>query len=221
MERHKTAKAPFIIFITALIAAIMCFSFGQNYNPYFLWAGLGLIIISLLGFTVALTRFLRNRSIASGLLITTTAATALYFIGNRFVEIAIPRATASLAVAGVDGAVNSNGWFTPLFFAQIGLFTLWFLVILLIISIYVRPIKRIDNLLGQIIDAKQIKKMKLGKGRQYQAIAQKLQILADEKYAVALKRQARQIQARNRAAVKKNVVNKIIKEQSKLPHPSN
>ena len=44
--------------------------------------------------------------------------------------------------------------------------------------------------------------MKLGKSRQYEAIAEKLQILADEKHATALKRQARQIQARQRALAK-------------------
>jgi signal transduction histidine kinase len=221
MEQRKTAKIPFICFVATLIAAVLCFSFGRNYNPYFLWFGLGFAGISLLSFMLTLTRFLRNRSIASGLLMTTTAATALYFVANRFISTAVPRAAANLSVASVNGAVNANGWFTPLFFAQIGLFALWFLIILFIIGVYVRPIKRIDHLLGQIIDAKQIKKMKLGKGRQYQAIADKLQILANEKYAATLKRQARQIQARNRAKVKKNVVNKIIQEQDKIPHPTN
>ncbi len=222
MEKRKTAKVPLIIFIITLTTTIICFSFGRNYNPYFLWFGLGFGALSLLFFLITLTRFLRNRSIASGLLITMTTATALYFVGNRFISTMIPQATANLTVAGVDAYANNiNGWFTPLFFAQIGLFALWFLTILFIIYVYVRPIKRIDNLLGQIIDAKQIKKMKLGKGRQYQAIAQKLQILADEKYAIALKRRARQIQARNRASVKKNVINKIIQEQDKIPHPTN
>ena len=221
MERRKTAKVPSIFFVLNLIAAFLCFSFGHNYNPYFLWIGLGFAVISLLCFMLALTRFLRNRSIASGLLITMTAATALYFVANRFISVAIPRTTTNLNIAGVDNYANTNGWFTPLFFAQIGLFALWFLVVLFIIFVYVRPIKHIDHLLGQIIDAKQIKKMKLGKGRQYQAIADKLQILANEKYAATLKRQARQIQARNRAKVKKQVVNKIIQEQNKIPHPAN
>lgn len=218
MGPRKTAKVPFLIFVATLIATILCFSFGRNYNPYFLWVGLGLAVITLFSFLIALTRFLRNRSITSGLLITLTSATIIYFVGNRFVDTAIPRAMANLSVAGVSGIETTNTWFTPLFFAQIGLFALWFLTILFVIYVYVRPIKRIDQLLGQIIDAKQIKKMKLGKGRQYQAIAAKLQILANEKYAVALKRQARQIQAQNRASMKKNVVNQIIKEQSKLPH---
>ncbi len=218
MASRKTAKIPFILFVITLIAAVLCFSFGQNYNPYFLWGGLAAAVISLLSFMVALTRFLRNRSIASGLLITLTAATALYFVGNRFINTAIPRAMASLNAAGVNtNTINNNTIFTPLFFAQIGLFALWFLIILFIISVYVRPIKRIDALLGQIIDAKQIKKMKLGKGKQYQAIAAKLQILANEQYAQSLKRQARQIQSHNRASAKAKVVDKIIKEKSKLP----
>ena len=217
MDKRKTAKVPLIVFLIVLTACILCFSFGRNYNPYFLWVGLGLAVISLLTFMLALTRFLRNRSIASGLLITLTAATALYFVGNRFINSAIPRAMTNLSVAGINTTTANNTWFTPLFFAQIGLFALWFLMILFIIYVYVRPIKRIDQLLGQIIDAKQIKKMKLGKGRQYQAIASKLQILANEQYAQALKRQARQIQAHNRTAAKRNVVNKIIQEKAKLP----
>jgi len=59
--------------------------------------------------------------------------------------------------------------------------------------------------------------MKVGKGRQYQAIADKLQILANEQHAAALKRRARQIQAQNRHSTKKAIVQKIIKEKEKMP----
>ncbi len=221
MGKRKKAKVPFILFAIATIAAVLCFTFGRRYNPYFLWAGLGLAGFALLFFMIALTRFLRNRSITAGLLIATTAATAVYFVGNRFVGMAIPRAMSNLSVASADGvATTGNGWFTPLLFAQIGLFALWFLMILFIIYVYVRPIKRIDNLLGQIIDAKEIKKMKLGKGRQYQAIAAKLQILANAQHAAELKRQVRLQKARSRASVKRELVNKILKEQNKLPKPN-
>lgn len=218
MATRKKAKVPLIIFIIAVTGSIFCFSFGQNYNPYFLWVGLGLACLALLFFMITLTRFLRNRSITSGLLITTTTATAIYFIANRFIETAVPRAVGNnLTVAGVNTTTATNGWFTPLFFAQIGLFALWFLIILFIIYVYVRPIKRIDYLLGQIIDAKEIKKMKVGKGRQYQSIANKLQILANEQQAIALKRRARQIQAQNRKSSKKDIVHQIIKEKEKIP----
>lgn len=220
MAARKKSKVPFILFIVAVVGAFLCFKFGQNYNPYFLWIGLGLASLALIFFLVGLTRFLRNRSITSGLLIATTAATVTYFVANRFANSAIPRNMGNLTIAGVE-TTTSNTWFTPLFFAQIGLFALWFLLILFIIYVYVRPIKRIDYLLSQIIDAKEIKKLKLGKSRQYQAIAEKLQILADEQHAVALKRQARQLQARNRAALKKEVVDKFIKEKEKVPRPAN
>ena len=221
MSAHKKAKVPLIIFILATAGAVFSFTFGQNYNPYFLWVGLGLACLALLFFLITLTRFLRNRSITSGLLITTTAATIIYFIANRFIESAVPRAMGNLTVAGVTTTSNTNGWFTPLFFAQIGLFALWFLLILFIIYVYVRPIKRIDQLLGQIIDAKEIKKLKLGKSRQYEAIAAKLQILADEQHAVALKRKARRMQAQNRSKLKKDIVDKFIKEKEKIPQPAN
>jgi len=218
MVTRKKAKVPLIIFVLAVAGSIFCFSFGQNYNPYFLWAGLGLACLAILFFMIALTRFLRNRSITSGLLITTTTATAIYFIANRFIETAVPRAIGNnLTVAGVNTTTATNGWFTPLFFAQIGLFVIWFFIILFIIYVYVRPIKKIDYLLSQIIDAKEIKKMKVGKGRQYQAIADKLQILANEQHAAALKRRARQIQAQNRHSAKKAIVQKIIKEKEKMP----
>ena len=220
MEKRKKSKVPLIIFAIALISAILCFSFGQKYNPYFLWAGLGSAVLALLFFMIALTRFLRNRSITSGLLISTTTATMLYFLTNRFISSAVPRAVGNLTVAGVETAAATSNWFTPLFFAQIGLFALWFLLVLFIIYVYVRPIKKIDQLLGQIIDAQEVKKLKLGKGRQYQAIAEKLQILANEQHAAALKRRARQIQARNRTTLKKDIVDKIIKEKAKMPQPT-
>lgn len=220
MAQRKKTKIPLIMFALTLTGSILCFTFGQKYNPNFLWAGLGLAGLALLFFMVTLTRFLRNRSITSGLLISTTTATALYFLTNRFISSAVPRAVGNLTVAGVE-TTTTSGWFTPLFFAQIGLFAIWFLLLLFIIYVYVRPIKRIDQLLGQIIDAKEIKKLKLGKSRQYEAIAAKLQILADEQHAVALKRKARRMQAQNRSKLKKDIVDKFIKEKEKIPQPAN
>ncbi len=218
MASRKKTKVPFIIFILTLIGAFLCFTFGQKYNPFFLWVALACAGFALLFFLITLTRFLRNRSITSGLLITTTTATAIYFVANRFIQTAVPRVASNLAAAGVaTTTTETSGWFTPLFFAQIGLFALWFLIILFIIYVYVRPIKRIDQLLGQIIDAKEIKKLKLGKSRQYEAIATKLRILANEQHAAALKKRARQIQARNRTTLKKDIVDKIIKEKDKMP----
>jgi len=159
MVTRKKAKVPLIIFVLAVAGSIFCFSFGQNYNPYFLWAGLGLACLAILFFMIALTRFLRNRSITSGLLITTTTATAIYFIANRFIETAVPRAIGNnLTVAGVNTTTATNGWFTPLFFAQIGLFVIWFFIILFIIYVYVRQSKRLTTYSVKLLMPKKSKK---------------------------------------------------------------
>ena len=50
MATRKKAKVPLIIFVLAVAGSIFCFSFGQNYNPYFLWAGLGLACLAILFF---------------------------------------------------------------------------------------------------------------------------------------------------------------------------
>ena len=220
----RKAKVPFIIGMIAAVATVILFMIGRHQNPYCLWAGLGAAVLALCALLMALTRFLRNRSIVSGLFLSTTAVTVIYFVGNQFVGSWLPmmgwsNATVAPAEAGAVTTTTNPGWFTPLIFAQIGLFVLWFLLILFIIYVYVRPIKKIDLLLGQIIDAQQIKKLRLGKGKQYRNIAAKLQILADEKYHAALQKQARRLKSRTKAAEQRQLVKDLIKEQQKIPKP--
>lgn len=215
----KSAKIPFILLAIATTAAIVCFAMSRK-NPSLLWAGTGATALALIFLMVTLTRFLRNRSIVSGLFISTTVITVIYFVGTRFINTAVPLAFAGVGVANAEtGTAATNGFFTPVFLAQIGLFILWFLLILFIIYVYVRPIKKIDYLLSQIIAAKEIKKLRLGSAAQYQKIAEKLQVLADEKHRQELKRQNRLAKARARADVKKSVVEKILKEKDKIPKP--
>ncbi len=214
--RKPSAKIPAILFVIATIAAIILFNVAHD-NPYCLWAGLGCAAFAVLMLLITLTRFLRNRSIVSGLFIATTAVTVIYFAGARFISTAIPLFYTNAAVEGAEGSAASTGFFTPVLFAQIGLFAVWFLLVLFIIYVYVRPIKKIDYLLSQIISDQEIKKFKLGKGKQYRAIAEKLQILANEKHTAATKRAARLAKARARAQVKKDLVKQLVKEQGKIP----
>lgn len=220
--KQPSAKVPAILLGIATVTAVMLFSFAND-NPYLLWGGLGAAALAVILLLVTLTRFLRNRSITSGLFITTTAITGLYFVGSRFVDTALPLMITNAAVAdsanGNATAMANNGFFSPVIFAQIGLFALWFLLVLFIIYVYVRPIKKIDLLLSQIIDAKEIKKLRLGKGRQYQNIAAKLQVLANEKHTQEQKRLARLAKSRERAGIKKALVDKILKETDKIPAP--
>lgn len=217
--RKPTAKIPAILLALATVAAIILFNVAHD-NPYLLWAGLGSAAFAVLMLLITLTRFLRNRSIVSGLFIATTAVTVLYFVGARFISTAIPLFYVNAAADGAEGSAASTGFFTPVLFAQIGLFAVWFLLVLFIIYVYVRPIKKIDYLLSQIISDEEIKKFKLGKGKQYQQIAAKLQILADEKHTAAVKRAARLAKSRARAQVKKDLINKLLKEQTKIPAPT-
>ena len=217
--RKPSAKVPAILLIISTVAAVILFNVAHD-NPYLLWAGLGSAAFAILMLLMTLTRFLRNRSIVSGLFIATTAVTVLYFAGARFMSTMIPLFYTNAAVEGAEGSAASTGFFTPVLFAEIGLFAVWFLLVLFIIYVYVRPIKKIDYLLSQIISDGEIKKFKLGKGKQYQAIAAKLQILAEEKHAAAEKRAARLAKSRARAKVKKELVDKLIKEQNKIPAPT-
>lgn len=217
----KSAKVPLILLVIAAIAAIILFSVARQWPPL-LWAGAGAAALALLFFLITLTRFLRNRSIVSGLFISTTAVTVIYFLGTRFVSTAIPLAFATVSAASAETTATGNnpGVFTPVILAQIGLFALWFLLLLFIIYVYVRPIKKIDFLLSEIIAAKEIKKLKLGKSAQYQQIADKLQILAAEKHLQEVKRQNRLAKCRARANEKKDLVAKLIKEKEKIPAPN-
>ena len=222
MVMKKSAKVPAILAVVATVATVILFMIGRNQNPHCLWAGLGVAVFALIMLLMALTRFLRNRSIVSGLFLSTTAVTVIYFVGNQFVGSWLPMmgwSNAAAAAAETGTATMNTGWFTPLLFAQIGLFVLWFLLILFIIYVYVRPIKKIDLLLSQIIDAQQIKKLRVGQGRQYRNIAAKLQILADEKYHAALQKQARRLKTRAKAAEQRQLVKDLLKEQQKIPKP--
>jgi hypothetical protein len=58
--------------------------------------------------------------------------------------------------------------------AQVGLFALWFLFLLLTIYMHVRPVKRIDRYLQKIVDGECVKKIRIGKARQYRGIEEKI-----------------------------------------------
>ena len=212
----KSAKVPFILLVITVIAAVIFFCLGKQFPPL-LWVGLGSAGLALLFLLMTLTRFLRNRSITSGLFISTTALTIIYFVGTRFVNTAIPLAFTSVSAATTETVGNNPGVFTPIVFAQVGLFALWFLLLLFIIYVYVRPIKKIDYLLSQIIAAKEIKKLRLGKSAQYQQIADKLQILAAEKHLQEVRRQNRLAKNRARINAQKDLVAKLLKEKAKIP----
>lgn len=215
----KSAKVPLILLVVAVVTAGVLFALARRF-PSLIWAGVGAAVLALIFLLVGLTRFLRNRSIVSGLFISTAAVTMIYFLGTRLVDTAVPWVYAGVSTAAMETAGTNPGVFTPVVLTQIGLFVLWFLLLLFIIYVYVRPIKKIDYLLSQIIAAKEIKKLRLGQSAQYQKIADKLQILAAEKHLQEVKRQSRLAKAKARALEKKDLVTKLLKEKEKIPAPN-
>ena len=151
--------------------------------------GIVCLLVALTLGVIGLIRFLRKRSITSGLFLTTTVATLVYFVSSQLV--AMPVAPVAAAGATMGGAPAAAGMAIPMLLMQIGLFAVWFLFLLLTIYIYIRPIKRIDNLLTQIIEGKDIEKVRVGKVSQYQGIEQKLQVIATEKQKKRDKAKAR------------------------------
>lgn len=62
--------------------------------------------------------------------------------------------------------------------AQIGMYSLWFALLLFTIFLYVQPVKRIDKYLMKIVDGEDIRRVKIGHARQYKAIEEKIRHIA-------------------------------------------
>jgi hypothetical protein len=223
-------KFLFVTFLVSSILALLFFIAYQNYivkgvvnNIPFI----GFIVsasIAVLTGLFALIRFMRKRSLVGGLFMTTTIATLCYFIASKLLAqpaaATIPYNTA-LANPYTNGVNTLSGsTTTPLFgtitLAQIGLFTLWFLFILFSIYVYVRPIRKIDKLLNQIIEGQEIKKLRVGKNEQYKTIEDKLKTLAEKQYRLELRRIAQREKNKKRSETQRELLKEIIKEKEKL-----
>jgi len=224
--KDKSIKWLFVLFAVFALVAVFFFmalvkarADKENIIVPLVGGVVGAILALVCGL-LASARFLRRRSIAGGLFITTTVATVVYAVASQFV--ATPRghglvthAATATGVTPIAGAANDPLW-APIILAQVGLFALWFLFILFTIYVYVRPIRRIDQLLTQIMDGKEVKKLRVGKSSQYKQIECKLQALAEEKYQHERKRQDRLAKSRARATSKKQLMQEFLAEKEKL-----
>ena len=120
-------------------------------------------------------RFLRARSIAGGLFLTTAMSTAAFLGTSQFIGVLIPPTAA--AFTAEPGAVAA-GIDVIIILAQIGLFAVWFGFLLFTIHIHVSPIRRVNHYLEQILEGEQVKRIRLGRSRQYREIAQNLRELS-------------------------------------------
>lgn len=158
-------------------------------------------------------RFLRNRSIAGGLFLTVAISTAVFMGTSQMVEAVIPPTAAAFS-GNADAVGSSYAAITGL--AQVGLFTLWFLLLLLTIYTQVSPVKKIDKALAKIIDGEGVKHVRIGKSRQYRCIAEKLERLSSEarkRHEQELLRRERLVRQRERAKERKAKLLEVQKHQ--------
>lgn len=135
-------------------------------------------------------RFLRSRSVAGGLFFTTAVSTASFLGASRLIGAFMPMQG---VVHGVPGVMPANPAFDlTLLFAQLGLFAVWFCILLFTIRAQVSPIKRVDYYLEKIIEDEEIKqRIRIGKSRQYKSIEIKLRTLSNlQKEARAIAKDA-------------------------------
>ncbi|MCL2621898.1 MAG: hypothetical protein FWD32_02595 [Firmicutes bacterium] len=147
-----------------------------GFAPLFISAVLAFMLGCLFGF-LSFVRFIRSKSIAGGLLATMVITTALFFAANTFF-INPPALFQNVAAAGMASTVGGPV-ITPLTgLAQIGLFALWFLVLLVAIYAQTRPVKKLENALDQLLENPEQLKFNVGKGKQFLSIEKKLNVLA-------------------------------------------
>lgn len=179
----KISKLYFWLFITlAIMAAFLLwsargetfFSKGKQINASFL-AAIIAISLSIMFGLFCFVRFIRNRSIVGGLFLSVAISTAIFMGTSQAVEVIIPP-TASAFSSNME-ATNA-GFSTLVSLAQVGLFAIWFFFLLLTIYTQVSPVKKIDKALSKIIDGGDIKRVRIGKSRQYRTISEKLEALA-------------------------------------------
>jgi uncharacterized membrane protein YhdT len=219
----KMGKWAFVLCVVPAFLAIFFFVALENIRgrggaaTVPLWGGIICTVLAVLFGTIAFIRFLRSRSIVTGLFITTTTATLVYSIASRAVRFrtAAVSPTAPVTLANTSAAAG-NTFFSSITLAQVGLFAVWFLFILFTIYVYIRPIRRIDSLLTQILDGQEIRKPRVGKSVQYKKIENKLKILADEKHRRDVARANRLSKARQRTARQRALMQELLTEKEKL-----
>ena len=182
-----TTKLYFWLFIMLAIAAAFLFwsARGQSFTSETSPVGVnvsvfGAIIATVLAIFFALIcfiRFLRTRSIVGGLFLTTAISTAIFLGTSQVIQMVIP-----VQAAAFSGAPEAAGTGIEVIIglAQIGLFALWFLFLLLTIYIHIKPVKRIDKYLSRLAEGEHIKKFRIGKGKQYRIIEERLKTLAEK-----------------------------------------
>jgi len=175
-----TTKLYFWLFILLTILTVFLFwtgrGKGMNVNVL---AGIIALLLALFFAMVCFVRFVRSRSIAGGLFLTTCISTGVFLGASQLIPVIVPPTAGAFNSSVPDSGENSLQLIVAL--AQVGLFAIWFVFLLFTIYLHVRPVKRIDRYLQKIVDGEQVKKFRVGKAKQYRGIEEKLGQIAQER----------------------------------------
>jgi len=119
-------------------------------------------------------RFLRSRTVAGGLFLTTAVSTAVFLGTSRFLGMII----GPIMAFGGEPEAGAGGMGFVIMLAQIGLFALWFAFLMITIKIQVSPIRKVNSYLDKLMDDEKLRRVRIGKSKQYRELEQKLKELS-------------------------------------------
>jgi len=220
---NKLSVLFFWLFITlAIMAAFLLWSArGDTFfnkgtkqiNTSFLAAIISIGLSIMFGL-FCFVRFIRNRSVVGGLFLSVAISTAIFMGTSQAIEIIIPPTAAAFAN---NADVTNAGFKAIIGLAQVGLFSLWFMFLLLTIYTQVSPVKKIDKTLAKIIDGDDVKRVRIGKSKQYRCISEKLETLSTDvrkRNELEEKRKIANARQRERAAERRAKLLEIQKSQA-------
>ncbi|MCL2755433.1 MAG: hypothetical protein FWE45_00045 [Firmicutes bacterium] len=184
-------KIYFGLFIFSIVLCVFLFwavrnAAAEEFEGTTLIAAIIALCLAIFFGLMSFVRYLRSRTVAGGIFLTTALSTGVFLGASRFIGVLIP--PAAFAMAAEPGAETAGGFSLMVIFAQIGLFAAWFAFLMFTIHAQVSPIKKVDRCIEKILAGDEIKRVRIGKSKQYKELEQKLvrlsQIRKEEKEIV-------------------------------------
>lgn len=183
-KMSRASKFFFGMFIFLTILTVFLFWAVDNIaegemRPYTIIAAVISLMLAIFFGLMSFVRFLRSRSIAGGLFLTTALSTGVFLGASRFIGVLIPPMALGMAAAEEPG-VAAGGFSVMILMAQIGLFALWFAFLMFTIHAQVSPVKKVDKCIGKILAGDEIKRIRIGKSKQYKELEKKIVALSQQ-----------------------------------------
>jgi len=165
----------FVLFIALgifLLWSLRDIEFGEGHGDmYALFAAIAAICLGIFFGCLGFIKYIRNKTVAGGLFLTTALSTAAFLGASQVVGLILAPASLAASEGGADGNMGIN---LVVILAQVGLFGLWFAFLLFSIRVALNPLRKINSSLDNIIEGHEVHRLRLGKSRQYREIEEKL-----------------------------------------------